>query len=71
MVKGADLQVPGVADDRELEEALEVLAGDEVLRDDSARVTRRLGRDAVIGEPREVVGQELRDAVWVPSSELL
>jgi len=50
VVVAADLQIPGVAHERELEQGLEVVARQHLHRGDHLGVARQLGGDAVPGQ---------------------
>jgi len=56
----ADLQIPGVAHDGELEQPLEQLRRKHFLRRHDARMARDLGRDSVPGQVREAVADPHR-----------
>lgn len=65
MVVGADLEVPGIAHEGELEQGLEQLPGQHFLGGDELSVARELGADPVAGEGAETAAQELREPVGI------
>lgn len=60
VVEGTDLQVPRIAHEHELEELLEQLVRQHLLRRDDLRVPRKLDAEPVPAQPRQPRAQELR-----------
>ncbi len=60
VVKGADLQVPGVAHEGELEQLVEKLLGQHFLGGDDLGVARQLGGESVAAQVTEAAAQKHR-----------